>query len=38
MSFFERYFAALDGPDPYTSLELVADNVEFCIQWAAGIE
>lgn len=38
MSFFERYFAALDGPDPYTSLELVADNVEFCIQWAAGTD
>jgi hypothetical protein len=26
MSFFERYFAALDGPDPHASLELVADD------------
>jgi hypothetical protein len=34
MTFFERYFAALDGPDPYSSLELVADDVEFSIQWA----
>ena len=34
MSFFERYFAALDGPDPHASLELVADDVEFSIQWA----
>jgi hypothetical protein len=24
MSFFERYFAALDGPEPLTSLELVS--------------
>ena len=36
MTFFERYFAALDGPDPYSSLELVADDVHFCIQWAMG--
>jgi hypothetical protein len=36
MSFFERYFAALDGPDPHSSLELVAEDVEFCIQWARG--
>ena len=34
MTFFERYFAALDGPDPYSSLELVADDAEFSIQWA----
>ena len=34
MSFFERYFAALDGPDPHSSLELVAEDVEFTIQWA----
>jgi hypothetical protein len=34
MSFFERYFAALDGPDPYSSLELVSPDVEFAIQWA----
>ncbi len=30
--FLERYFAALDGPDPYSSLELVAEDVEFSIQ------
>jgi len=34
MTFFERYFAALDGPDPYSSLELVSPGVEFSIQWA----
>jgi ketosteroid isomerase-like protein len=38
MSFFERYFAALDGPDPHSSLELVADDVEFSIQWARGAD
>ncbi len=37
-TFFERYFAALDGPDPYSSLELVADDVEFAIQWSSGAE
>jgi ketosteroid isomerase-like protein len=36
MSFFARYFEALDGPDPYSSLELVAEDVEFTIQWASG--
>jgi hypothetical protein len=34
-SFFARYFELLDGPDPHSSLELVAENVEFSIQWAA---
>jgi hypothetical protein len=34
-TFFERYFELLDGSDPYSSLELVADDVEFSIQWAA---
>jgi hypothetical protein len=38
MTFFERYFAALDGPDPHSSLELVADDVEFSIQWASGAD
>ncbi|HLJ02118.1 MAG TPA: hypothetical protein VKT31_01685 [Solirubrobacteraceae bacterium] len=38
MSFFERYFAALDGPDPHSSLELVAEDVEFVIQWSTGPE
>jgi hypothetical protein len=34
MSFLERYFGALDGPDRFSSLEMVADDVEFSIQWA----
>jgi hypothetical protein len=34
-TFFERYFELLDGPDPHSSLELVADELEFSIQWAA---
>jgi hypothetical protein len=34
-TFFERYFELLDGHDPHRSLELVADDVEFSIQWAA---
>ena len=38
MTFFERYFTALDGPDPYSSLELVAEDVEFAIQWSAAAE
>jgi SnoaL-like domain len=37
-TFFERYFAALDGPDPHSSLELVSEDVEFVIQWAAGAD
>ena len=36
MSFFERYFEALDGPEPYSSLDLVRDDVEFAIEWANG--
>jgi hypothetical protein len=35
MTFFERYFALLDGPDPHSSLELVAEDLEFSIQWAS---
>jgi hypothetical protein len=38
VSFFERYFAALDGPEPHSSLDLVSDRVEFVIEWAAGGE
>jgi ketosteroid isomerase-like protein len=38
VSFFERYFTALDGPDPHSSLELVAEDVEFTIQWARGTD
>ena len=36
MSFFKRYFEALDGPQPYSSLDLVSDDVEFAIEWANG--
>ena len=36
MSFFARYFEALDGPEPYSSLDLVSDDVEFAIEWANG--
>ena len=38
MTFFERYFRLLDGPDPYTSLELVSDDMEMAIQWASDSE
>jgi len=38
MTFLERYFERLDGPEPYSSLELVASDVEFSIQWAAGAD
>ena len=34
-TFFERCFELLDGPEAHSSLELVADDVEFSIQWAA---
>jgi hypothetical protein len=38
MTLFERYFELLDGPDPYSSLELVSDDVEIAIQWAAAAD
>lgn len=38
MTFFERYFEALDGPQPHRSLELVSPDVEFSIQWAVGAD
>lgn len=38
MTFFERYFEALDGPDPHSSLELVSEDVEFAIEWASGAD
>ena len=38
MSFFERYFAALDGPDPDSSLDMVAEDVKFVIEWATGTD
>jgi hypothetical protein len=34
MTFFERYFEALDGAAPHTSLDLVAEDVQFVISWA----
>jgi hypothetical protein len=36
MSFFERYFAALDGPDPLSCLELVDEDLSFSIHWSDG--
>jgi len=36
VSFFQRYFAALDGPDPLSCLELVDDDVNFSIHWSDG--
>ena len=33
-SFFERFFSAIDGDDPYLALEMVADEMEFSIIWA----
>jgi hypothetical protein len=38
MTYFERYFERLDGPDPHSSLELVSEDVEFSIQWASGTD
>ena len=35
LTFFERYFHLLDSPDPHRSLDLVAEDLEFSIQWAA---
>ena len=35
VTFFERYFALLDSPDPHSSLELVAEDLEFSIQWSS---
>ena len=34
-SYFARFFAAIDGEDPYSALDLVADELEFSIIWAA---
>jgi hypothetical protein len=36
VSFFERYFAALDGPDPLSCLDLVDEDVSFSIHWSDG--
>ena len=32
--FFARYFAALDGEQPLTAMEQVAEDAEFAILWA----
>jgi hypothetical protein len=39
MSFFQRFFAALDGPAPVSSLDLVADEMRYAIFWtqSAGV-
>lgn len=36
--FFQRFFAALDGNDPASALELVSDDLEFVILWASNEE
>jgi len=36
VSFFERYFTALDGPDPLSCLELVDEGASFSIHWSDG--
>jgi len=38
MTFFQRYFERLDGDDPHSALELVAHDMRFSIQWAAGAD
>ena len=38
MTFFERYFERLDGERPHSALELVADDLEFSIQWASAAD
>jgi hypothetical protein len=37
-AFFERYFEALDGPDPHSALELVSDDLEFAILFSTGTD
>jgi hypothetical protein len=37
-SFFERYFAALDGPDPESAIALVSDDLEFAILFSTGTD
>ncbi len=36
MTFFEQYFVALNGPEPASSLDFVADEMRFAIFWTAG--
>jgi hypothetical protein len=37
-SFFERFFAGLDGDDPELAMALVAQDMEFSILWAPDRE
>ena len=37
-SFFGRFFAALDGAEPESAMELVSDSLEFAILWAPDSE
>lgn len=32
--YFARYFAALDGEDPISAMDMVAEDAEFAILWA----
>ena len=36
--FFDRYFEALDGDDPHSALDLVSDDLQFAILYAAGTD
>jgi hypothetical protein len=36
--FFERYFEALDGPDPLSALELVSPQLEFAILFSTKMD
>jgi hypothetical protein len=36
VTFFERFFGALDGPEPASSLDLAADDLRFAIFWTVG--
>jgi len=36
--FFARYFAALDGEEPLSAMEMVAEDAEFALLWAPDEE
>jgi hypothetical protein len=36
--FFERYFEALDGPDPLSALQLVSPELEFAILFSTKMD
>lgn len=38
MSLFQQFFAALDGPEPASAMEFVADEMRFAMFWAADAE